>query len=56
MNKVLIVAVLSSFVQSLFTELDYDYLTTNEISDERMSVILYEDRLTEDWKSYALAL
>ena len=56
MNKISIIAVLSSFVRCLFTELNYDYLATNEISDERMSVILYEDRLTEDWKSYASAL
>ena len=56
MNKISIVAVLSSFVRCLPTELNYDYFATNEISDERMSVVLYEDRLTEDWKSYALAL
>lgn len=28
-------------------------MTAHELDDERMSIILYEDRLTDDWITYS---
>ena len=53
MNRLSILVALFQIGRTIVTQLTYDYLVTHEIDDERMSVILYEDRLTEDWITYS---